>query len=89
VIFTPDKDGSCDACGELVAAGTRATWQEGPPAGRLTHRVCPGSYVDIVPAALGPVVWDTVELVELSAFPPDEPIPLELTPGARLALAWA
>jgi hypothetical protein len=89
VIVRPEKDESCAACGEVVAAGTRATWQQAPPAGRLTHRVCPGSCAGVVPAALGPVVWDTVELVELSAFPPDEPIPLELTPDARLALAWA
>lgn len=88
MIVTAEEDGSCAACGEVVAAGTRATWQEGPPAGRLTHRVCPGTYDDAVPAALGPAVWDTVEIVELLAYPPDQPIPLELTPGARLALAW-
>lgn len=88
---TAEKDAPCDACGGVVPAGTQLTWQPGPPGlpVRVTHRVCPGAVVARVPVQVATAVWDALDAVELSGFPPDDPIPLLLTKHGEAVLAWS
>lgn len=90
MLTNAEKDGYCDACGGGIAQGTPATCQLGPPGAvsRTTHRVSPGAAAGPRPAPAGQAAWETVDLVELSGWPPDDPIPLVLTAEARRALAW-
>lgn len=81
---------SCDICGGSIAAGA-LTYRQPATAGfaaRHRHVACPPPAVAPGVYWLGDVVPDVLDEVELSGWPPDEPVPFVLTATGAAAVSW-